>query len=82
MRSMRVKIDLTHDQLEVAGEKIPLRRATVGPRSPDEPSAAKMVVEERRTEPDAREEPSPERERLAVEAKESLREGRRTFEGG
>jgi hypothetical protein len=81
MRSMRVKIGLAHDQLKVAGEKIPLRRATVGPRSLDGPSAAEMAVEERRTEPEAREEPPPERERPAVESKESLREGRRTLGG-
>jgi hypothetical protein len=61
MRSMCVKIDLAHDQLEVAGERIPLRSVTVGPESPEGQSAAEMSVEERRTELRARAEPPPER---------------------
>jgi hypothetical protein len=79
MRSMRVKIDLAHDQLEVAD---PLRRATVGPKSPDGTTAAEMSVEERRTKQEARKEPPPERECTAEEAKESLVEGQRTLREG
>jgi hypothetical protein len=81
MRSMRVKIDLAHDQLQVAGERIPLRSATVGPKSPDGQSAAEMSVEERRTELKARDEPPPERELTAAEAEESLK-GQRTLGEG
>jgi hypothetical protein len=55
-------IDLANDQLEISGEKIPLRSATVGPKMPDGPSAAEMSVEERRTEQEDREEPPPPRE--------------------
>jgi hypothetical protein len=50
-----VKIDFAHDQMEVAGEKIRLPRDTVGPNSPDGPSAAGMSVEGGRTELEARE---------------------------
>jgi hypothetical protein len=81
MRSMCVKIDLAHDQLEVEGEKIPLRSATVGPESPEGQSTAEMSVEERQTEQGAREEPPPEREWTAAEAEENL-EGQRTLGGG
>jgi hypothetical protein len=81
MRSMRVKIDLAHDQMEVAGQKIPLQRATVGPKSPDGPLAAEMSVEGR-TELEARGEPPPKREWTEGEAKESLLEGQRTLGGG
>jgi hypothetical protein len=81
MRSMCVKIDLAHDHLEVAGERIPLRSATVDPKSPDGQSTAEMSTQERRTELKAREEPPPQREWTAREAKESL-EGQRTLGGG
>jgi hypothetical protein len=81
MRSMCVKIDLAHDQLEVAGERIPLRSATVGPENPEGQSTAEMSVEERRAEVRARDAPPPEREWTAVEAEES-REGQRTLGGG
>jgi hypothetical protein len=67
MREMKVRIDLASEQMEEAGEKIPLS-ATVGPRSPEGQSAAEMSVAERRTEQEAREEPPLAREWTAEKA--------------
>jgi hypothetical protein len=72
MRSLCVKIDPAHDQLEVAGEIVSLRSATWALKSPEGQSAAEMSVEVRRTELRARKEQPPEREWTAGKANKSL----------